>query len=68
MEQTNQAYLGPVSYTHLAADSKNTKQYNSTITQSGSAQRVTVEAKDRAGNTQTCLLYTSSMSVYHFRG
>lgn len=36
-----------------AADSKNTKQYNSTITQSGSAQRVTVEAKDRAGNTQT---------------
>ena len=36
-----------------AADSKKTKQHESTITQSGSAQRVRVEAKDRAGNTQT---------------
>lgn len=36
-----------------AADSKKTKQHEGTITQSGSAQRVTVEAKDRAGNTQT---------------
>lgn len=39
--------------TVAAADSKKTNQHESTITQSGSAQRVRVEAKDRAGNTQT---------------